>query len=155
MSRRSATASATTSRMGRLTGRLSLAGLALGLALGTPALAQDAEGAVAAGSEEARALPREGYTLDTVELTRWSDSDVVVKQLGKGERVEVVAEQGDHLRVRMGTTFGWVAAALVGDAPEGGEGTGAAGGLKLGGGLGGLSSPPVLAPPTGGAPASE
>lgn len=127
--------------------------LLLGLALGGPALAQDAPAAEEAADE----LPRDGYTLDTVELTRWSDSEVVVKQLGGGEKVEVVAEQGDHLRVRVGTTFGWVAAALVGSTPPVGE-AGAAGGLQLGGmgGLGGLSTPPVLSPPpAGSAPAGD
>ncbi len=117
---------------------------ALALSFGTPALAQD--DAAAASDAATEGFPRDAYLVDTVDLARWSDSEVTVKQLAKGDKVEIVAENGDMTRVRKGTTFGWVASAMLTDTPPEG----------LGLDLGGLSLPPSLgAPPTSGAAGGE
>jgi hypothetical protein len=59
------------------------------------------------------------YTASPVTAARWPDSDrPVAFPLEAGDRVEVLARQGDKVRVSKGPDFGWVlASALTDKAP--------------------------------------
>ncbi len=59
------------------------------------------------------------YTSAPVTAARWPESDKPVAfPLEAGERVEVLARQGDKVRVSKGPEFGWVpAASLTEQAP--------------------------------------
>jgi hypothetical protein len=50
------------------------------------------------------------WTQAPVELTRFSDSDVIIVSLPKDAEVTLVLADGDQYRVRRGADFGWVAA---------------------------------------------
>lgn len=47
------------------------------------------------------------------EGVRWPDATVVSVKLATGDEVEVLATDGDKVRVRKGVEFGWVAAASL------------------------------------------
>lgn len=56
--------------------------------------------------------------------TRWMDVADVSVELAAGDRVEVLVRDGDKVRVRKSTSFGWVAAsALTNVEPPKVEGT--------------------------------
>ena len=93
-------------------------------------------------------MPYEATTDMPVQLTRWHDSEVVVKALPVGETVEVVAAHEGKLRVRVSTTFGWltpdaITTDPVEDDDEGSDLFKLGAPPSLGGGLGGgLGTPP-------------
>ncbi|TNE92866.1 MAG: hypothetical protein EP330_00350 [Deltaproteobacteria bacterium] len=73
------------------------------LLLCTPALAQDV-----------------GFVQEDVVAKRFPDAEVDGPSLVKGARVTVLVREEDRVRVRAGTTYGWVAASVIADtAPEG------------------------------------
>lgn len=89
------------------------------------AFAQDPTEAVAAdavAAEEAAgadALPAYVYTVESVTLARWQGEDASSATVDAGRRIEVVLEDGDMVRVRSGTDFGWVSRdKLTTEAPE-------------------------------------
>lgn len=58
------------------------------------------------------------YAATAAEGVRWPDVAVVTVDVAPGDPVEVLARDGDRVRVRKGTAFGWVpAAALVSTPP--------------------------------------
>ena len=75
-----------------------------------------------AGTEEPlteASLPAYVYTTQAVTLLRWLGNDTPSGQVDAGRRIEVIVEDGDMVRVRSGTDFGWVSRALLTvDAPE-------------------------------------
>jgi len=96
-------------------------------------------------------MPYEATTVQSVQLTRWADSEVVVKAIPVGETVEVVAAHEGKLRVRVSTTFGWLVPEAISTDPVVDEEAGSdlfklgappSLGGGLGGGLGGLGAPP-------------
>jgi hypothetical protein len=96
---------------------LILLSLATALAQEPAPQAPAAEEAVEAA--EASALPAYVYTTEAVTLARWQGSDTASAQLDAGRRIEVVLEDGDMVRVRSGTDFGWVSRdKLTAEAPE-------------------------------------
>ena len=78
-------------------------GCALALIVATPALAQEV-----------------GFVQEDVVAKRFPDADTDGPSLVKGARVTVLVREGERVRVRAGTSFGWVAAATIGETmPEG------------------------------------
>ena len=64
-------------------------------------------------------VPREAYAAGALDAKRFADSDVTAVAIAAGSKVEVVAEDGDMVRIRYQTSFGWVAASDISDrAPE-------------------------------------
>lgn len=53
------------------------------------------------------------WATGAVEGVRWPDVTAVSVTLAQGDRVEVLAREGDKVRVRKGTDFGWVPAASL------------------------------------------
>ena len=89
------------------------------------ALAQDAPPAELPQVElpeedvESQALPAYVYTTEAVTLLRWLGNDTPAAQVDAGRRIEVIVEDGDMVRVRSGTDFGWINRdKLTVDAPE-------------------------------------
>lgn len=75
----------------------------LALCAATPALAQEV-----------------GFVQEDVVAKRFPDADTDGPSLVKGARVTVLVREGERIRVRAGTSFGWVAAAVVAESmPEG------------------------------------
>ena len=73
----------------------------------------------AAEAPEVEALPAYVYTTEAVTLVRWLGGDAPSAELDAGRRIEVVLEDGDMVRVRSGTDFGWVSRdKLTAEAPE-------------------------------------
>ena len=67
---------------------------------------------------EAGDVPRKAYAAASLEAARFIDSEASSMVVPPGSEVEVVAEQGDKVRIRYQTSFGWVAAdALTDQAP--------------------------------------
>ena len=60
-------------------------------------------------------VPREAYATGALDAKRFADSDVTAVAVAAGSKVEVVAEDGDMVRIRYQTSFGWVAASDVSD----------------------------------------
>lgn len=96
-------------------------------------------------------------TADTTGV-RWLDSATVTVSLTSGDKVEVLARDGDKIRVRKDQDFGWVAAAMLTDQapvpelPEAADGeAGEAGEMP------GFAVTPVPAenPPAGNPPAEN
>lgn len=50
------------------------------------------------------------------EGVRWPDITTVSVSLAEGDKVEVLVRDGDKVRVRKGTSFGWVPATALTDA---------------------------------------
>lgn len=94
--------------------------LSLSLAFAQDAPAEDVPAAEA--TEEAAAadaLPAYVYTAEAVTLVRWLGDDATSASVDAGRRIEVVLEDGDMVRVRSGTDFGWVSRdKLTTEAPE-------------------------------------
>ena len=64
-------------------------------------------------------VPREAYAAGALDAKRFADSDVTAVAVAAGSKVEVVAEDGDMVRILYQTSFGWVAASDISDrAPE-------------------------------------
>jgi len=55
------------------------------------------------------------WVTEQVESTRFADAEHPGPPLDEGDRVEVVLRDGDRVRVRKGTRFGWVPAAVLTD----------------------------------------
>lgn len=53
------------------------------------------------------------WAASSTEGVRWPDVTTVSVTLVEGDKVEVLARDGDKVRVRKGTDFGWVAAATL------------------------------------------
>jgi len=63
------------------------------------------------------------YTVSETASTRFPDSDAAGPTFTAGERVEILFEEGDRVRVRAGNKYGWFAASLLSDiAPTGAAG---------------------------------
>jgi hypothetical protein len=63
--------------------------------------------------------PRAVWAKAALKGMRWPDATLVTFSVEPGTRLEVIAVEGDLLRVREGVRFGWVKAAEVQDtAPE-------------------------------------
>ncbi len=86
---------------------MSTASLFLGLILSTPARADAPVPAPAAHV----------WVREDVPLKRWPDADTTVATLEAGTEVEVVVDDGELLRVRRGTDFGWIPAAVASREP--------------------------------------
>ncbi|MDP2309437.1 MAG: hypothetical protein Q8P18_25675 [Pseudomonadota bacterium] len=67
------------------------------------------------------------WALAPVEGVRWPDVTTVSVTLTEADRIEVLVRDGEKVRVRKGTDFGWVAASALTDvepvkpAVEGGD----------------------------------
>ena len=55
------------------------------------------------------------WATGAVDAVRWPDVTAVSVSLAEGDRVEVLAREGDKVRIRKGTDFGWVPAASLTD----------------------------------------
>jgi hypothetical protein len=78
-------------------------GCVLALVVATPALAQEV-----------------GFVQEDVVAKRFPDAETEGPSLVKGARVTVLVREGERVRVRAGTSFGWVPATAIGEAmPEG------------------------------------
>lgn len=82
------------------------------LLLAAPALAQSGDLAAQTPGDSVTGQPTATtlWTLAPVELTRFSDGDVVIVSLSSAAEVTLVLADGDQYRVRRGADFGWVAA---------------------------------------------
>ena len=76
-------------------------------------LAQEPASASAPASDAAATGPSHVWTTESVGLKRFADADGVLVTFDAGEKLEVVVKDGDVLRVRRGTDFGWVPADKV------------------------------------------
>lgn len=76
-----------------------------------PAPSQPAAGVPAAPAAPARLV----WATTPLAGLRWPGAAAVSLSAEAGARLEVVAEEGDLLRVRLGTSFGWVPKAGVQD----------------------------------------
>jgi len=59
------------------------------------------------------ALAEDLWATTPTEGVRWPDVATVSVTLVEGDRVEVLVRDGEKLRVRKGTDFGWVAASSL------------------------------------------
>ena len=76
-------------------------------------------GALLDGLDVGQSGPEERYATAAVDLARWPGSDVISTALKAGDKVEIVVDDGDLVRVRRGAEFGWVKASALSDtAPE-------------------------------------
>ncbi|MDP6932684.1 MAG: hypothetical protein QGG40_07190 [Myxococcota bacterium] len=81
-------------------------------------------GTVQAQDEASSASTESAWTVMSVELLRWPDSDQVVATVDLGTKVDVLVWDEQTVRVRSGVNFGWVARdQLTLDAPEPAEPT--------------------------------
>jgi uncharacterized protein YgiM (DUF1202 family) len=56
------------------------------------------------------------WAIEEVEATRWKDGGKVVGKADANKRLEVLAEDGDKVRVRIdGSKFGWIASSKLSD----------------------------------------
>lgn len=55
------------------------------------------------------------WATEDIESTRFFDAEVAGPEIAKGTRLTVVMRDGERVRVRVGTSFGWVAASSVSD----------------------------------------
>jgi hypothetical protein len=63
--------------------------------------------------------PRAVWAKSSLKGLRWADATLVTFSVEPGTRLEVIAVEGEMLRVREGVRFGWVKASDVQDtAPE-------------------------------------
>lgn len=93
-----------------------LLSLAAALAQQPTSIDISADAEVAAAVE---GLPAYVYTTEAVTLVRWLGDDASSAQVDADRRIEVVLEDGEMVRVRSGTDFGWVSRdKLTTDAPE-------------------------------------
>jgi hypothetical protein len=53
------------------------------------------------------------WAVSNVEGVRWPDVTTVSVTLLEGDKVEVLLRDGDRVRIRKGTDFGWVAATAL------------------------------------------
>lgn len=53
------------------------------------------------------------YATADAEALRWPDAAVVSLKLQKGDELELILQDGAKLRVRKGSDFGWIDAALT------------------------------------------
>ena len=68
----------------------------------------------------------DAWTTRDVSLVRWPEAVLeaapVTAEVAEGDKVVILLEDGDQVRVRAGEAFGWVAAdALTKESPEGEE----------------------------------
>jgi hypothetical protein len=79
--------------------------------------AQDADAAAEAADAAAEAatdkLPPYVWTAAAVTLQRWPGVEGSSAAVEAGRRVEVILQDGDQVRVRSGTDFGWLPLAQV------------------------------------------
>ena len=80
-------------------------------AFSAPAVAQPAPPPGASAAAQARLV----WAIGPVVGARWPGSAAISLNAEAGARLEVVAEDNELLRVRLGTTFGWVPKASVQD----------------------------------------
>ena len=59
------------------------------------------------------------YATQAVEAVRWPDTSFVTARLEPGDAVEVVIRNGDLVRIRDITDFGWVPAGTLSIHPPG------------------------------------
>jgi hypothetical protein len=86
-------------------------GVARPAAFAQPAPSQPAAAVPAAPAAPARLV----WATTPLSGLRWPGAAAVSLSAEAGARLEVVAEEGDLLRVRLGTSFGWVPKAGVQD----------------------------------------
>lgn len=89
------------------------------LLFAAPALAQDAG--------------EKGYLVEDVASQRFADAEVPGPELKSGDEVVVLFREGERVRVRKGTGYGWVDADTVSPFPQGGP----------------AASAPLVRPPSG------
>lgn len=63
------------------------------------------------------AMAEDLWVILPVDAVRWPDGAAVAVKLGTGDQVEVLLRDGDRVRVRKGTDFGWVAASALSVTP--------------------------------------
>jgi len=80
----------------------------------TPTVITDAAGTIVdlaevlAAEAATDALPQYVWTTEAVSLTRWQGDDTTAASVDAGSKIQVVLEDGDMIRVRSGTDFGWI-----------------------------------------------
>lgn len=65
------------------------------------------------GLSAASDAPHDVWVVKEVSATRFSDADTATLALKPGEKVQVIAEAGELVRVQKGFDFGWVPVAAV------------------------------------------
>jgi hypothetical protein len=94
---------------------LTRAALLLLLTFAGPGFAQPAPAAPAAAAVVG--APTVVYAVAPAQGLRWPGGDARSLPVEAGARLEIIAEDGDLIRVREGTRFGWLPRAAVTSAP--------------------------------------
>ena len=91
-----------------------------------PAPAASAAPAAASAPAAAAAVdaPKVVYAVAPAQGLRWPGGEARSLPVEAGARLEIIAEDGDLIRVREGTRFGWLPRAAVSSAPPATEAAG-------------------------------